>query len=109
MATSKVKDLAVSTGTYTDSAGQQKHRYVNVGGVFKTDDGNTFLLINRHINFAGLPFREGSESVIVSVFDLRDPNAQPTQQPARAARPAAAAQPAAAAAPAGGFDDDIPF
>ena len=67
----KVKDLAVATGSYTANDGTTKKRYANVGAVMEGDNGQ-FLFINRHINFAGLPFKEGSESVIVSMFDLRD-------------------------------------
>lgn len=71
----KVKDLAVATGSYTDGQGNTKKRYANVGAVMEGDNGQ-FLFINRHINFAGLPFKEGSESVIVSMFDLREKDGQ---------------------------------
>ena len=105
MAATKFKDLVVSTGTYTDNQGQQKNRYENVGGLFKTDDGKIFALVKRHINFAGFPSREGSDSVIVSVFDLPDRAASGATPAPRTAAPAAATAPAAPA----NLDDDIPF
>lgn len=103
----KVKDLVVSTGTYTDSSGQQKHRYINIGGVFKNDDGSVFMLVGRHINLAGLPFKEGGDSVLINVFDLRDPNATQGQASTRQTRRAPVAAPAAAATTVD--DSDIPF
>ena len=39
----KVFDAAVSTGTYTDSQGQEKKRWVNVGAVFEHDGGGMSL------------------------------------------------------------------
>lgn len=76
----RVKDLAVVTGSYFKD-GLEKRRYAKVGVVMEGDDGNQFMMINRHINFAGLPFKEGSESVVVSIFDPRDDNAPRQQAP----------------------------
>jgi hypothetical protein len=101
----KVKELAVVTGTYTDAQGQQKNRYMNVGGVFKTQDGGTFILLNRAINFAGLPFKDGSDSVMVGVYDLRDANAQGNAQRATTTQQRSAPPPPPVQIP----DDDIPF
>ena len=106
MAVRKVKDLVVSSGTYTDSSGQQKHRYVNIGAAMKNDDGSGFLLIHRHINLAGLPFKEGSESVIVNMYDPnQNQQGQRTQGNNNTTQQRAPAQP-----PQQGIvDDDIPF
>ena len=39
----KVFDLAVKTGTYTDNQGQEKGRWMNVGAVFKNDQGQVSI------------------------------------------------------------------
>jgi hypothetical protein len=95
----KVKDIAVVTGSYTDGQGQSKNRYKNVGSVMKDDsDGRSFLLLDRSFNPAGVPFKDGTDQIALSLFDPRDDNASPTRAPARTAAPA----------PDRG-DDDIPF
>lgn len=92
----KVKDIAVVTGTYTDASGTPKNRYANVGCVMKNDDdGHSFLLLNRHFNPAGVPFKDGKDQVVLSLFEIREENGQ-------SARPAAAPVRATA-------DDDVPF
>ena len=94
----KIKDLTVITGSYTDSSGQSKNRYRNVGSVMRNEDGSNFLLLDRAFNPAGVPFKQGSDQIIINIFDLRD-DAQ-TARPARAAAPAAATH---------GNGDDVPF
>jgi hypothetical protein len=98
----KVKDLAVVTGTYTDAQGQAKNRYLNCGGVFKTQDGGTFILLDPFVNYGALPRKDGSTAVMVGVYDLRDANGNTQQQ-----RPAP--QRAAPPPPANIPDDDVPF
>jgi len=39
MASRKIYDLAVKTGTY-QSQGETKNRYMNVGALMESDDGN---------------------------------------------------------------------
>lgn len=68
----KVKDLAVVTGTYTNGQGEEKRRYMNCGALMEGDDGNQFIMLNRFINYSVLPRKQGSESLLISVFDLRD-------------------------------------
>lgn len=68
----KVKDLAVVTGTYTNGQGEEKRRYMNCGALMEGDDGNQFIMLNRFINYSSLPRKQGSESLLISVFDLRD-------------------------------------
>lgn len=46
MAMKPVYDLAVKTGTYTDRAGAEKGRYLNVGKVFQRDDGSLTLKLD---------------------------------------------------------------
>ena len=70
MAVRKVKDLAVVTGTY-QSNGETKKRYANVGALMEGDNGQ-FLMLNAHFNPAGVPRKDGSESILVSMFDPKD-------------------------------------
>lgn len=68
----KVKDLAVATGSYTNSNGEEKRRYMNCGALMEGDDGNQFIMLNRFVNYSILPRKQGSESILISVFDLRE-------------------------------------
>lgn len=72
MAFRKIKDLAVVTGTY-QSNGETKKRYANVGALMESDNGQ-FLMLNAHFNPAGVPRKDGSESILVSMFDPREQN-----------------------------------
>jgi hypothetical protein len=106
----KLYDLAVKTGEYQDrQSGQMKGRWQNVGVVMKGDDGTPFVMLNAWFNPAGVPRKDGSESVLISCFkpdDQRQPagGGQPAPRQAAAPRPAA---PAPTYAPAD--DSDIPF
>lgn len=98
MAVKKIKDVAVKTGEYQDSSGQTKGRYQNVGALMKSDDGSVFILLEKWFNPAGVIGNDSKSSVLLSCFDLRDPNAEQSSS-----------RPAANRAPAGGLDDDMPF
>lgn len=104
MAYQKIRDLAVATSQYTDASGQQKNRYENVGALMKGDDGSMFVLLKRTFNPAGVPFKAGSDQIIVSIFELRDQSQAPVQS--QPVRQAPQRQPAAAQT---NGDDDIPF
>lgn len=97
----KIKDLAVKTGSYTNNAGETKGRYENVGSILQMDDGSKMILLKRSFNPAGVPFKEGSDQIIVSLFDPKEKEGGFV-----AASPA----PATAAKPVADFDNsDIPF
>ena len=98
MAARKTHDLAVVVRTYTNSAGEEKKQWQNIGARIEFDDGGAQLLIQRHINLAGLP---GEGDVRVSLFEPRD---RSEQGPRPTGRP-----PAAAPAAAPDYSDDIPF
>lgn len=107
MATRKICDLAVKTGSYTDREGNTKNRYVNCGAIFEKDDGSKFITINRTFNPAGVPNPDNKEMVVLSQFDLREKGETQGKAPA----PAPAAKPPATKSGTG-FDDmadDIPF
>lgn len=63
----KLYDLAVKTGSYTKD-GVEKGRYENIGAVMEGDNGK-FIFLKRCFNPAGAPFKDGSESIIVSMFE----------------------------------------
>jgi hypothetical protein len=106
MAVKKLYDLAVVTGSY-ESQGQTKNRYKNVGAVLQKDDGSKFITLDRSFNPAGVPFRDGSDTILLSMFTPKDDANKGGQQQAPQQRQAAPA-PAPRAA-TGGMDDDIPF
>jgi hypothetical protein len=80
MAFRKTKDLAVATGKYMKD-GQEKNRYANVGYILQDDNGATMICLNRHFNPAGVPFKEGSESIILSQFEVKEHGAAVSAAP----------------------------
>lgn len=64
----KTHDIAVKVGTYKKD-GQDKARWRTVGCILEGDDGNKVLLLNRDFNPAGVPFKEGSETIMLSMFE----------------------------------------
>jgi len=65
----KVHDLVVKVGEF-EKDGETKGKYKNVGVMLEKDDGGRFLMIDPTFNFAGVD-RNGHESVLVSMFDLK--------------------------------------
>ncbi|WP_191058439.1 hypothetical protein [Geminicoccus harenae] len=103
MAMTKKYDLAVKTGTYQKD-GETKNRYENIGAVFQGDDG-PFIVLKRSFNPAGVPFKEGSDSIMVSCFAPKDNNGGGNGGGQRQAAPAQRPAPAQRS----DMDDDIPF
>tara|TARA_R110000796_G_scaffold74368_10_gene167019 strand:- start:357 stop:671 length:315 start_codon:yes stop_codon:yes gene_type:complete len=102
----KVKDLVIKIGEYQKD-GETKSRWQNVGAMMQGDDGNSFLLLERWVNLAGVPDyskKGNSTSVLISLFDAKDSNGQAQQMPAANNAPAKS-QGAASKE----LDDDIPF
>lgn len=79
--TKKIKNLSVATGKYTDHSGAEKTNWVNIGGIFQKDDGGKFMLIDRTFNPAGVPNPENKSSIIVSMFDVKENEAPPSDKP----------------------------
>lgn len=67
----KIADLAVAVGKY-EKDGKSKNRYKNVGFVLQTDNGGKMYMLDRTFNPAGVPNPDGRDTVILSVFDLKD-------------------------------------
>ena len=69
----KIKNLSVKTREYKDRDGNSKANYQNVGAIMENDNGKQFMLIDKFINFAGLPDfsgKENSASLLVNIFDV---------------------------------------
>ena len=98
-----IKDLAVKTGEYTNAANEIKGRWLNVGKLMQSDDGGHFLILNRAFNPAGVPNPDHRDTVLISMFDPKSNDRQPSF-----ADPAQQAPVSPPAAP-NTLDDEIPF
>ena len=94
MATKKY-DIAVAVSEYTNSAGEKKKRYQNVGAVIQGDNG-PYIMLERWFNPAGVINADNRSNVILSLFE---PKSQDGGNSGQQSAPTAGA-------PA---DDDIPF
>lgn len=103
MASKKIKDLAVKTGSYTDRDGATKNRYENIGAIMDGDNG-MYVMLKRTFNPAGVDVEPGRDSILVSAFDPKPADGQQAA-PQRQQAPARQAAPQSAATD----DADIPF
>lgn len=71
MAMTKVKDAVVKLREYTDRDGNKKAQWGNVGSLMRGDDGNEFLLLDRHFNPAGIPNPDHRGNILISFFDVK--------------------------------------
>jgi hypothetical protein len=67
----KTHDVVVKVGTY-EKNGETKNRYENIGSRMEKDDGGAFLLIKRTFNPAGVPNPDNKDSIIVSLFEVKE-------------------------------------
>ena len=72
--TRKLYNICASTGKFSDSNGNSKNRYINVGAVFNGQYG-PYIVLNAHFNPAGIQRKEGSSSIILSLFKPKDDSA----------------------------------
>lgn len=104
----KIKDLSVKVRSYKNASGEEKHVYKTIGAIFENKDGGKFMMLDRSFNPAGVPFKEGSDMIMVGMYDVKDAGgAETTGQ----AAPMAPPKKPAASSPAPDFDDfeNIPF
>ncbi|MBQ7220699.1 MAG: hypothetical protein IJS28_06955 [Synergistaceae bacterium] len=67
----KLYDLAVVTRKYTDNAGQEKNVWENVGAILQAD-GDPYMMLKAHFLPAAIARKDGSESILVSMFVPKD-------------------------------------
>jgi len=92
-----LKDLAVKTGEYQKN-GETKGRWINVGKLMASEDGGQFIILNRAFNPAGIPNPEDRDTLLISMFDLKDYGADQSQRRPSQQEPAKIE-----------LDDEIPF
>ena len=51
------------------------------------DDGGSVILLNRSFNPAGVPFKDGSDVVMISMFDPKDKDGNPVPAEAKKKAP----------------------
>ena len=66
----KLYDLAVVTHKYTKD-GQEKSSWLNIGSLFQGEN-NPFIMLKAYFNPAGIARKDGSESILVSMFTPKD-------------------------------------
>lgn len=80
MATRVLKELAVAVSTYEDrNSGQTKNRYENIGVLMESESNgevNRYIMLKRSFNPAGVPFKQGSDKILISMFDPRPRDGQ---------------------------------
>lgn len=109
----KIKDLAVKTREYTNTAGEKKANWQNIGSIMENDEGRQFILLDRWVNLAGIPdfgAKPNPTAVLVNIFEPKEaggagagnnyqPSATPKPKQAQGEQPGFASD----------MDDDIPF
>jgi len=94
-----LKELAVVLDTYTNSNGEEKKKWLTIGHIHQTKNGDReYITLEPHINLAAIPRKEGDNRVYVNLFEPRKdkPEAQPSKKPGHDA-------------PASFDDHDVPF
>lgn len=79
----KIGNLKVPAGKYTNRDGETKNRWMDCGALMESE-GRKFLILNPAVNFAAL-MEPGKDSVIVSIFT--DDNGQRTNYREEQIRP----------------------
>jgi len=91
---SKVYDVVCSTGSYIGQDGQEKQRWMNIGAVFKNDQGRVSIKLD------AIPVRTNEKGELWLSCFVPKPRKQPAQ--VQAPRQEPSQQQA-------GFEDEIPF
>lgn len=100
MAAKHAYDLVVAKGEYQDKSGNSKKQWLTIGRMYANDKGY-FLVLEPHINLAGLP-RSDRGGVMVSCFEPRPMGGSPSSSNVPTGG-------GGASRPFSDFDDDIPF
>lgn len=80
----KLYDLAVTTGKYTDRNGNEKNQWKNIGAIWEKDyngQKSVFMMLDATFNPAAIERKQGSSSIVVSMFTPKNQqgNSQPQQ------------------------------
>jgi len=76
MGMTKIKDIVVKLREYQDNQGNKKAQWANVGTLMRSDDGNEFILLDRHFNPAGIANPDNRGNVLLSMFDPKPRDGQ---------------------------------
>lgn len=66
----KKYDIVAIVGTYQKD-GEAKSKFKNVGAMMEKD-GKPFLLLDRTFNPAGVPFQEGRDTILLSLYTPKE-------------------------------------
>ena len=77
---SKIYDLAVKTGSYTNHQGDEKSKWKTIGSIIETKNGGKVILIDRTFNPAGVPVEYGKDSIMISMFEPKQKESQAGSQ-----------------------------
>ena len=64
----KLFDLCVATRRFTDNNGNEKTAWENIGAIMEKEPGKPYMMLKAHFNPAAIQRKEGSESILVSMF-----------------------------------------
>lgn len=67
----KIYEVVAKTREWTNQNGEKKGNWLNVGAIWENDDGDPWLVLNRHFNPAGLPHDPERDTVSLSLFKPR--------------------------------------
>lgn len=95
----KKYDLCVVTGEYQNRDGETKKQYKNIGCIMQNDNGH-YMILDRTFNPAGLPNPDNRSSILVSLFEPRDPANAAQKTKSNAASEQSSDAP---------YDDELPF
>lgn len=89
----KLFDLTVKTGSYMKD-GEEKGRFENIGSLWQGNDGQ-YIVMKRSFNPAGVPFKPGSDSIFISMFEPKEDGHRKKSTPSSSSNDS--------------INDDIPF
>lgn len=80
MASTKLRDIVVKVGEYTDrNTGTTKGRFENVGALMESDNNgekSMFIMLKRTFNPAGVPGQDARDSLLLSCYIPQDQREQ---------------------------------
>ena len=104
----KLYDLCVATRTYKAN-GQDKTNWENIGALFQNDEGKKFIMLKAHFNPAAIQRKEGSESILISMFKPKSKQDNQQQNSNSSNAGNNSSWDFDNSQSAGGIEDDIPF